>query len=457
MIAAARRVSLRVLHEVTTGRVNLADAQNQARAALPAPRDRALSAEIVLGTLRWQGQLDSIIEQLSSRPLTRLDPDILDLLRMSTYQLMHLQRVPAHAVVDDAVRLARHLGKRSAGPYVNAVLRAVGKTPPAFSLPARPPGAGRTVTESDGDRRAALDYLSVSMSHPRWLVERWLGRVGFDATERWARFNNQAAPIALRVNPLLTTTSRLTEALRQHDVSVVAGRYSPLTLVVTQGNPLTTPLEKDGVFWVQDEASQLVGELATVTPDDVVLDLCAAPGGKALVIATTRTDQGVLVAGDRSVRRARVLADTFTRASARSPRIVRLDARHPPCGPTCDWVVLDTPCTGLGTIRRNPDIRWRRSVADLRRMATTQRALIRGAATAVRPGGRLLYATCSSEPEENREVVDDFLHQSPEFRLERPRSPRLTALIDFDGYFETSPARDGLEGFFAAILRRRIA
>ena len=457
MIASARRVSLRVLRDVATGRRDLADAQTRARTTLPDPRDRSLSAEIVLGTLRWRAKLDAIIEQLSSRPLARLDTDILDLLRMSIYQLLHLHRVPAHAVVDDAVRLARDLGKRSAAPYVNAVLRAVNKEPAAFCVPTRPSGAARDSPVSEADHSACLDYLSIALSHPRWLVKRWLHRVGFDATERWTTFNNQAAPIALRVNPLLTTATQLANELRQHDVHVTAGRYSPLTLIVTRGNPLTTPLGRDDLFWAQDEASQLVGELVTVSRDDSVLDLCAAPGGKSLVISTARTDGGLFIAGERSARRIRALADTLAAMHARSPRIVRLDARHPPCGSVFDWVVLDTPCTGLGTLRRNPDIRWRRSLTDVHRMATAQQELIRGAATAVCPGGRLLYATCSSEPEENREVVEQFLQQAPDFTLEHPTVPQLASLVDVDGYFETSPARDNLEGFFAATLRRTIA
>jgi len=305
------------------------------------------------------------------------------------------------------------------------------------------------------DRETDLEYLSVSMSHPRWLVARWYDRYGFDVTEQWTRFNNGPAPITLRVNTLATSTPEVTEKLLECGVSVEAGAWAPHSLVVTGGNPLTTDLHDRRLFWVQDQASQLVAGLVDADPGDRVLDACASPGGKSLVIAGAMGDQGLLVAADQSAARIRLLSETLARVGPRCASIVQLDARRLPFGPRFEWVVLDSPCTGLGTLRRDPDIRWRRNPEDLSRMASMQCELLAGASTAVVPGGRLLYATCSSEPDENQNVVTRFLESHPGFSIQAPTAPHLLECVDDVGFLQTRPDRHGLEGFFAAVLRRQ--
>ena len=236
---------------------------------------------------------------------------------------------------------------------------------------------------------------------------------------------------------------------------MAAGRWSPATLVVTRGNPLATTLARRGLFLVQDEASQLVAELVRARPGDRVLDACAAPGGKTVAIAGAMADRGLLVAGDLRRARLALLADTLAGCGCRSARIVRLDARAPlPFGPAFDWVLVDAPCSGLGTLRRDPDIRWRRTPDELPALARVQSALLDAAAAVVAPGGRLVYATCSSEPEENRHVVEAFLGRAPGFTVDPPRAPHLAPLLDAAGCVQTLPHRDSLEAFFAAVLRR---
>ena len=454
MTAPARLAALRVLRDVHIGRHNLPTSQALSRAALTDPRDRALATEIVLGTLRWRAQVDHVIQLASSRPLHRIDVDVLNVLRLSTYQLLHLKRVPARAVVHDGVELTRALGakgKHSAAAYVNAVLRFVVKNGASLGLPqpSQPSRSGQR------DRETDLEYLSVSLSHPRWLVARWYDRYGFDVTEQWTRFNNGPAPITLRVNTLATSTPELAEKLLECGVSVEAGAWAPHSLVVTRGNPLATDLHDRRLFWVQDQASQLVAGLVDADPGDRVLDACAAPGGKSLVIAEAMGDQGLLVASDQSAARIRLLSETLARVGPRCASIVQLDARRPPFGPRFEWVVLDSPCTGLGTLRRDPDIRWRRNPEDLSRMASMQFELLAGASTAVAPGGRLLYATCSSEPDENQNVVTRFLESHPGFSIQAPTAPHLLECVDDEGFLQTRPDRHGLEGFFAAVLRRQ--
>ena len=456
MTAPARPAAHHVLRQVHTRRQALPDALADARETLFDRRDRALVDEIATGTLRWQGALDHVLAQISSRPLAQLDADVLDLLRAATYQLLYLDRVPQHAVVHDAVTLTRTVGRPSAAGFVNAVLRALTTDPPSISLPARP--ATPTIAKNTIDRSEALDYLATTLSHPRWLTERWLDRHGFEATEHWARFNNQSAPITLRVNMLRTSADELTGRLASLDVRVRPGRWSPHTLVVTHGNPVTTALADEGLFLLQDEASQLVAELVAAQPGSQVLDVCASPGGKTVAIAGTMAGRGILVAGDFRPRRLALLSDTLSRLAPGSGHVIRLDVhRAPPLMPVFDWVLLDAPCSGLGILRRDPDIRWCRSPDDLQGFAADQTTFLDAAATVAAPGGRLVYSTCSSEPEENEHVVEHFLSTHGGFTIEHPLTGRLDALIDADGYFRTLPHRDELEGFFAAVLRRETA
>lgn len=454
MTAPARAAAHRVLRDVHSGRCDLPQAQARARRALDDPRDRALAAEIAIGTLRWRAALDCVLAQASSRALDTLDPDVLDVLRAAAYQLRHLQRVPAHAVVHDAVALTRTTARARAAGFVNAVLRALAGRPQAAALPARPAGA-----ESAGglDRRQALAWLATTQSHPRWLVERWLDRYGFDAAARWTSFNNAAAPITIRANTLRISPPALAEQLASRGVEVAPSRWSPAALIVTRGNPLATDLAADGLFQVQDEASQLVAELVRARPAERVLDACAAPGGKTVAIAGAMANRGLLVAGDRRPARLALLAERLARCSCRNTRAVRLDARGPlPFDAVFDWVLVDAPCSGLGTLRRDPDIRWRRRPDELAALGRLQSALLAGTATVVAPGGRLVYATCSSEPEENQDVVEAFLERAAEFRVEPPAAPRLAALVDAGGRLRTLPHRDGLEAFFAVALRRAV-
>jgi 16S rRNA (cytosine967-C5)-methyltransferase len=453
MIAPARRAAFDALQAIAAGDVDLATAMAQARRRLPDARDRALAAEITTGTLRWLGRLDHLIAHYARRPVERLDAPVLQLLRLGAYQVTRLERVPVSAVVNDAVELAKQAGARGAAGLVNAVLRAIARERNRLPLPPEPPAG------PDQPRDAALDYLSITLSHPRWLVERWLDRAGFDDTKAWALFNNSPAPLTLRANLLKTTVPELREALAQAGVETDPARYSPHALVVRRGNPLRTPLSEPGMFGVQDEASQLVALFAGARPGQRVLDLCAAPGNKTLALAADMRDEGLIVAADLRERRLRLLRRTVASGGARAAHLVRLDATRPlPLRSGFDLVFVDAPCSGLGTIRRDPEIRWRRTAGDLAPLADTQLKILGQAADVVAPGGRVVYATCSSEPEENERVVTRFLAERSEFRLADPRvespplSAALTDVLDDSGCLRTLPWRHGLEGFFAAML-----
>ena len=432
MIAPARQAAYDVLCAVERGDVDLGTALAQARTRLPDERDRALAGEIATGTLRWQAAFDHVTAAFANRPVSKLDAEVITILRLTMFQLLHLDRIPASAAVKDAVDLTGKAGKRSAAGLVNAILRRVSRERSSLPLPIRPHGYH--------DRYLALAYLSTTLSHPQWLIERWMNRHGFDAAEAWTRFNNSPAPLTLRANRLKTTPAALQQALASHGIETSPGRHAPDALIVRDGNPLLTPLDEEGAFVIQDEASQLVGAYADARPGEVVLDACASPGGKTTAMAAALGEEGRIVAADIRDRRIRLLARTVRRSGATGVRIVQADVTAPlPFGAVFDRVLLDAPCSGLGTIRRDPDIKWRRRAEDLEPLAQAQRQMLEHAAAVLAPGGSLIYATCSSEPEENDAVVDAFLAAHPEFR---PGKDPLRTL----------PHRDGLEAFFAAML-----
>jgi 16S rRNA (cytosine967-C5)-methyltransferase len=452
MTAPARTAAYRALQAIEEGRTDLASALAGARQSLRDERDQALTAEIVTGTLRWRGALDHLLGQVATRPTDSLDVDVLTILRLSLYQLLHLDRVPNSAVVDDAVNLARAARKASATGFVNAILRTAIRRRPDITLPPRPAAAS--------EREAALQYLSVTHSHPRWLVARWLDRHGFDATEAWVQFNNAQAPLTLRANRLHTTREALAAKLEARHIATAPTRWAPDGLVVTGGALLREAA--DEAFLVQDEASQLVALVVGASLGAHVLDVCAAPGGKTTALAAAVGQRGLVVACDARRARVALLADTVRRTNSTNVRIVRADALAAlPVRPIFERVLVDAPCSGLGTLRRDPDIKWRRDAAHLETFARAQRAILTQATHAVGPAGRLVYATCSSEPDENEDVVRAVLAEAPGFRqvhLGRDESAavdaRLTPFIDEAGAFRTLPFRDGLEAFYAAVLER---
>lgn len=444
MIAPARIAAYETVLGVAAGRADLPAALAHARGKLRDDRDRALAGEIATGTLRWQGAFDHVIEQFARRPAVKLDPEILAILRTGIFQILHLDRVPAAAVVDDAVDLARKAGKKSAAGFVNALLRRVSRERARLPLPEAPP----------------IDVLSITLSHPRWLAARWLERHGFDAAAQWARFNNRAAPLTLRANTLTTTVEALMRDLADAGVTTERARFARHALIVTDGNPLLTALADTGVFVVQDETSQLVGDYMDAAPGETILDACASPGGKTTQMAAAMDGRGRIVAADVRGRRVDLLARTVALSGASNIRVVQADARAVPTrADAFDAVLLDAPCSGLGIIRRDPDVRWRRSEDDLAVFAVRQREMLESLAAVVRPGGRLVYSTCSSEPDENDAVARDFLSAHPEFRRDVPRAfadtPALADLLDADGALSTLPFRDGLEAFYAATLVRK--
>lgn len=422
MIAPARIAAINALRAVDEEPIDLGEAIARARQPLTDERDRALLLEIVTGTLRMRGALDYQIALRGNRPLDKLDAAVLRVLRASAFQLLYLSRLPASAVINDAVELTRKSGKSSAAGLVNAVLRKLSRERDQLQWP---------------------DDDAVVHSHPRWLIDRWSARHGRDAAINWLQFNNRSPRLCLAANRSLTTRDHLAVELAAAGVRTEPTSHARHGLHVVEGHPLQLEAFAQGRFIVQDEASQLIAELVDVAPGARVLDLCASPGGKTVSLSAQVGPIGIVVACDVRPHRVRLLARTVARCRLTNTRVMHINPDGPlPFGDAVfDAVLIDAPCSGLGTVRRDPDIKWRRSAGDLPRFAAAQGGLLRRAAALVAPGGLLVYSTCSSEPEENARVVDAFLQEHPPFRLERAH--------------ETLPFRDGLEAFYGAVLRRR--
>lgn len=452
MTSPARRVALNVVRAVHAHTITLGEALARWRPQLPDPRDRALVTEITTGCLRWQSAIDDLITRAADRPVGRLDAVVLDLLRLAAFQLLWLDRVPAAAVVNDSVELTRLVKRRSAAGFVNAVLRRVqrdGRTP----LPTRP-------VHTDGGPAVAAawrEYLSVSLSHPAWLVDRWIARHGVEHAERWLLFNLHPAPLSLAVPEPHVSTAAVIEALQRSGLEARQSAWARDVVVVPRG-----PLPSDDALvarcWLQDEASHLVGLVPAPLPGMRTLDCCAAPGGKTRQLALAQEGQGLLVAGDVRPARMRLLARTLA-AGGVVPftKIVCFDSGRPlPFSVMFDRVLIDAPCSGLGTIRRDPEIKWTRTEASLGPLAQRQLAMLAQTAAHVSVGGVLTYATCSSEPEENELVVAAFLAGDARFAQEHVEAvTRIDrALVDQRGALRTTPHQHGLEAFYAARLRR---
>ncbi len=442
-----RRTALEVLVRVARERA-FADVLLGHRLAGFAAPDRRLVTQLVLGTIAWQGRLDYELERVASRALDTLAPEILAVLRMALFQLRILTRIPPHAAVDTAVTLARECAGDGLARFVNAVLRNALRTPVA--RPARD--------------RDELAYLAVIHSHPRWLVAKFIEWFGARDAEALLAANNQAAPNVLRLNLARGEAGELAARLEREGFEIASRGRFPETIVLGSAPLFDAHALRDGLCYPQAEASQLVARMLAPARDAAVADCAAAPGGKAAHLAELTGPGGRIVALDfnlAGLKKTRALA---ARLGHRNVLVARADvAAAIPLRPqSFGYVLLDAPCTGTGTMREHPEIRWRLRPDDFARMAVLQARMLEQAATLVRPQGVIVYSVCSLAPEEGAGVVEDFLARHPQFALDMPAAlrERLDGLIDTNGYLangylRTRPDRGGLDGFFAARMIRQ--
>jgi 16S rRNA (cytosine967-C5)-methyltransferase len=438
--ADARGVAHEVLVRVETTQA-FADrllADRLASSAL-SPVDQALATTLVYGTLAWQGRLDHHLSGLVRMPLARLDPPVRVALRLGLYQLLFLDRVPAYAAVDASVRLARGAGRGATG-LVNAVLR-------------RAAAAGAAGPPLPDAARDPIERLAVEWSHPRWLVERWAATFPPDELAQLLAADNTAPATVVRARP--GTVAALRDELAAAGVATTPAAFAPDALVVDRAAARlrALPAYRAGRVAFQGEASQLVTGLLAVVPGARVLDACAAPGGKTAHAAALVGANGLVVALDPRPAGAHRIRAEAQRLGATAARVLVADARRPPLRSGFDAVLVDAPCSGLGTLRRHPELRWRRRPEDVARLAVLQREILTGIASLVRPGGVLVYAVCTLTREENEDVVRALLAAEPRFVLESAGALAPAAVVDAGGFLRTLPHRHGLDGFFAARLR----
>jgi 16S rRNA (cytosine967-C5)-methyltransferase len=426
--------------------------------------DRAFATELVYGTLRWRGRIDYLLGKVLDRDLEKLEPLVATALRLGAYQILFSDRVPASAAVDESVRCVRAAGIERATGFVNAVLRRLAAEHESFPLP---------TLEDD-----ALGHLTHTLSLPEWIAKRWLDLFGPEQAAALATASNAPPPLTVRVNRRRSDRDHLLDELRQRFPDAAACALASGGIVLgRRGNPALDPAFLDGRFTVQDESSQLAVDLLDPQPGERVLDVCAAPGGKATAIAERVGAEGQVLAVDRHSRRLDLIRRNARRLGVEI-RVSSRDATRPfsdlaSDGPF-DRVLVDAPCSGLGTLRRNPDARWRIGEEDPARLAEIQGAILRNAAALVRPGGVLVYSTCTLLPEENEEVVRSFLSQSQShsksqtqsesqsqsealgFSLASPESlpSKMAPALDREGFLRCLPQHHDADGFFAARMER---
>ena len=441
-ISPARRAAFDILNRVEGAGAYASVLVAELPASGLSREDRALAQEITLGVLRWQRSLDYFIERYSRRSPSRLDREVLIALRIGAYQLRHLTRVPQSAAVNESVNLVKLARKSSAAGMVNAVLR----------------NAARRLDDAAGaDVEDPYEKLSVETSHPRWLLERWQSWLGPEGGARLALANNDHPPLAFRVNTLVTEVDECLAQLDALGIRAKPSKIAPCAFILESGPPsvLVEAAEK-GLLYIQDEASQLVSLLLAPEPGERILDMCAAPGSKTTHIAALSGNSSWVMACDLYPHRLAQLAASCSRLGVRSVDPVALDATRNLAvmidAPRFDRILIDAPCSGTGTLRRNPEIKWRLGPQDIPRLADMQLELLRRANDHMSSGGRLVYSTCSLEREEGEDVIHRFLEGRAPFRLLRPDAP--DALLTGEGFVRTLPHVHDTDGFFAAVLER---
>ena len=440
--ATSRDAALQALHsvEVNASYADLSLERILKHSSLD-PRDKRLATELTFGCIRWQRRIDYLIDAFLKGDAGRLDVYTRNILRLGVYQLFFLDRIPDYAAISEAVIQAKRFSSRGSSSLVNGVLRSMAER-------------GSTVVFPDRDEKP-VEYLSIFYSHPEWMIKRWIARYGFDGAEKLCQANNSVAQLSVRANLLKGSRDELVTALKQEDVSAAPGRYSDTSLTITAKGSITS-LEayRAGLFQVQDESATLVSSLLDPEPNELIVDLCAGPGGKATNIAELMNDEGVVIAVDIRPSRLKFVLDNARRLGLNMLSGVVADGRTFQAR-GADRIIVDAPCSGLGVLRRRADLRWRMSEKEIENLCELQLALLLNIADSVRPGGVLVYSTCTIEPEENESVITNFLELRDDFLLENAEDFVNSDLVDENGFLSTFPPRDGIDGAFAARLLKK--
>lgn len=452
----AREVALACLLDLSESNVSIASVVDNAfKQATLRGRERRLANALVYGVVRWQQQLDWVLGHFIN-PRFRLDAKHRAILRLGAFQLLHLDGIPSHAAIFETVQLAK--GSRKTTGFINAVLRSVQRKGTELTYPSL--------------ETHPIEHISFSLSYPKWLVKRWLDTRGPSWTLAFCKASNQVAPFTFRANSLLTNRDKLCQSLKANGLSAKPSKISPDGIVAE--NPSITADDavsgsKDEIslidlvnrpdVYVQDESAMLVPYLLMPESPELVVDLCAAPGGKTTHIACMMGNSGKIIAADISEKKLNVLQENCKRIGVQNVETRTVDATKSDLSfiNAADAVLIDAPCSGFGTLRRHPDIRWNKTSDQLRSLSDLQDRLLKNAAPHIKPGSILVYSTCTIEPTENEAIINRFLKKSPMFTVEHvsnflPDIPQ--SAMTSKGFLQTFPHEHGVDGIFAARLRR---
>ncbi len=450
MVAISRRISLSVLDGLDDSDAFPQQLLRKAFEREPQliRKDRALSTELVYGVLRWRSRLDWVISQLSKTPVHKIDAPILNIIRLGLYQILFHSRIPPFAAVNESVEMAKDRSPLWVVRFVNGVMRSAARRAKEIPLP-----------DYAEDRVKAI---AVRQSHPLWMVERWVERLGVEETKRFCIANNQVPPVTVRVNTLTVSRQTLFNELSDHVKQIALTKFAPDGLLLRGLRDAIgdIPAFTDGWFQVQDEAAQLITHLLDPKPGENVLDACAGFGGKTGHIAQLMKDDGKIEAMEKQSWKLDRLKASLTRLGISAVTTWHRDLSEPfPVEQfgAFDRVLLDSPCSGLGVLRRNPDAKWRKTETDLTRLKADQVRFLDRLAPLVKRGGRLVYCVCSLEPEEGDHVVKEFLKNYSQFVIDREPVGLFDMdkyLIDGSGYFRSLPHEHNMDGFFAVRFKR---
>jgi len=406
-------------------------------------KDVGLLTEVVYGTMERKITLDYFIEPFIESK-GKLDSWVKMVLRMSVYQMVYLDKVPAHAIINEAVEIAKQRGHQGIASFVNGVLRNIQRK-----------GLRKTSEITD-----EVERLSIETSHPKWLVERWISHYGFQVTKEMCEANLSRKQLTVRVQPLRISREEAMEKLDEQGLQTKASDFSSQGIIIEQGNVLQTDLFLDGYLTVQDQSSMLATEMLDVESGMHVLDACSAPGGKVTHIAEKMNDEGKVNAYDLHKKKINLVKDKATTLKlsiidAKNGDARKLQELHE--DETFDRILIDAPCSGLGVIRNKPDVKYNKEVKDIQRLATIQLDIITKVAPLLKKGGLLIYSTCTVDVEENEEVVKKFLQSNQNFSVDQNFSEALPPIIKQDGNMneyglQIFPQTYGTDGFFMTRL-----
>ncbi|MBI5020869.1 MAG: 16S rRNA (cytosine(967)-C(5))-methyltransferase RsmB [Ignavibacteriales bacterium] len=403
--------------------------------------DKSLLAEIVHGVLRWQGRLDWVLNGFTHGNFSKSEVNVRNALRVALYQILFLNQVPHYAAVNEAVEFIKRIRGDKFSGFVNAVLRNVIRTLDGIHYP-----------NPDED---LAQYLAVYYSHPLWMVRRWLPRFGKEEVEKLLTANNEIPGLTLRINKMKITPAEFLSLLEKQNVQFQGSTYIDYFVKVRSLSGISQMnIFQQGFFTIQDESAALPVLLLDPHPGERVIDMCAAPGGKTTFIAETMKNEGEILAVDKYDTKLNMLKMSCERLGIQNVQLLVADSTTIDTQ-LADRILVDAPCSGLGTLRKKPDIKWKREPEDIKRMVRQQYALLESAARMLKPGGVLVYSTCTTEPEENSELVKSFINAHPEFSIESASDFVNKSVVSAEGFIETMPHRHQIDGSFAARLRKK--